>query len=54
MNYKLKLLSHWKIHNAFHVSLLKAFKGIPPTDPIHEDPPKFDKVDEILQSKLVI
>ena len=54
MTYKLKLPSYWKIHNAFHVSLLKKFQGTPPTNPIHEDPPKFDEVDEIIQPKLIL
>ena len=48
MTYKRKLPSHWKIHNVFHVSLLKAFKGTPSTDPINEDPPKPDEVGKIL------
>ena len=44
--YRLKLPSHWKIHNAFHVSLLKVYKGTPPTEPLIEDPPKFDEREE--------
>ena len=54
MTYKLKLPSHWKIHNAFRVSLLKNFQGTPPTDPIHEDTPKFNEVEGVLQSKIII
>ena len=54
ITYKLKLPSHWKIHNAFHVSLLKKFQGTSPMDPIHEDPPKFDEVKEIFQLKIII
>ena len=36
--YRLKLPSHWQIHNAFHVSLLKVYKGTPPMEPLIEDP----------------
>ena len=36
---RLKVPEHWQIHNAFHVSLLKPYKGVPPSAPIEEDPP---------------
>ena len=32
--YRLKLPSHWQIHNDFHVSLLKIYKGTSPTEPL--------------------
>ena len=41
MAYRLKLPANWHIHNAFHISLLKPFKGDPPTKPIHEERPLF-------------
>ena len=46
--YRLKLPSHWQIHNAFHVSfaMLKVYKGTPPTEPLMEDPPEFDEREE--------
>ncbi len=34
--YKLKLPIHWLIHNAFHISLVKPYKGEPPKEPAIE------------------
>ncbi|MCO5592054.1 hypothetical protein L7F22_046048 [Adiantum nelumboides] len=42
MAYQLKLPEHWLIHNAFHVSLLKPYKGEPPKEVITEDPPEVE------------
>ncbi|MCO5575828.1 hypothetical protein L7F22_029633 [Adiantum nelumboides] len=52
--YQLKLSSHWPIHNAFHVSLLKAYKGDPPQEPILDDPLEFEGHEQILQPKHII
>ncbi|MCO5581212.1 hypothetical protein L7F22_035090 [Adiantum nelumboides] len=52
--YQLKLPSHWPIHNAFHVSLLKAYKGDPPQEPILDDPSEFEGPEEILQPEHII
>ncbi|MCO5564767.1 hypothetical protein L7F22_018435 [Adiantum nelumboides] len=46
--YRLKLLEGWKIHNAFHVSLLRAFVGDVPEDMVPEEQPDVEELDEIL------
>ena len=46
--YRLRLPSTWLIHNAFHVSLFKPYKGEPPKELIIEEPPKFEDQEEIL------
>ena len=53
-SYCLKLPPTWHIHNAFHVSLVKAFKGTHPTKTIEEDPHKFDKQEKILQPESIL
>ncbi|MCO5564104.1 hypothetical protein L7F22_017760 [Adiantum nelumboides] len=50
----LKLPDHWHIHNAFHASLLKPYKGTPPAAPIEEDPPEFDEMEEILRPEKIL
>ena len=50
MAYKLILPDHWLIHNAFHVSLLKPYKGEPPKEPVIEEPPEFEGLEEVLHS----
>ena len=52
--YKLRLPRMWLIHNAFHVSLLKPYKGDPPTEPVTEEPLEFEGQEEILQLESIL
>ncbi|MCO5587829.1 hypothetical protein L7F22_041781 [Adiantum nelumboides] len=54
MAYQLKLPKHWLIHNAFHVSLLKPYKGEPPKEVITKDPPEVEGQEEVLQPESVL
>ena len=53
MAYKLILPDHWLIHNAFHVSLLKPYKGEPPKEPVIEERPEFEGLEEVLQPAIL-
>ncbi|MCO5591197.1 hypothetical protein L7F22_045178 [Adiantum nelumboides] len=54
MAYQLKLPNHWLIHNAFHVSILKSYKGEPPSEAIMEDPPEVEDQEEVLQLESIL
>ncbi|MCO5567329.1 hypothetical protein L7F22_021019 [Adiantum nelumboides] len=54
MAYQLRLPKHWLIHNAFHVSLLKPYKGEPPKEAITEDPAEVEGQEEVLQPEFVL
>ena len=45
---RLELPLHWKMHNAFHVSLLKKFTDVVPTEPVAQDPPELEELEQIL------
>ncbi|MCO5575967.1 hypothetical protein L7F22_029774 [Adiantum nelumboides] len=45
--YRLKLPENWKVHNAFHVSLLRPYVGGVPEDMAAEEEPKVEELDKI-------
>lgn len=54
VSYRLALPSHWKIHNAFHVSLFRKYVGPDPDEPVTEDPPEIEELEEILQPEQIV
>ncbi|MCO5576638.1 hypothetical protein L7F22_030453 [Adiantum nelumboides] len=52
--YRLKLLENWKIHNAFHVSLLRPYVGDVPQDMPAEDQLEVDELNEILVPEQIL
>ncbi|MCO5584776.1 hypothetical protein L7F22_038708 [Adiantum nelumboides] len=54
VTFRLALPPTWKIHNAFHSSLLKPYVGVPPSEPISEEPPTLDELDEVLEPEQII
>ncbi|MCO5572698.1 hypothetical protein L7F22_026457 [Adiantum nelumboides] len=46
--YRLKLPEGWKMHNAFHVSLLRPFVGDVPEDMVPKEQPEVEELDELL------
>ncbi|MCO5563415.1 hypothetical protein L7F22_017057 [Adiantum nelumboides] len=52
--HRLKLQEGWKIHNAFHVSVLRPFTGDVPEDMDPEEQPEVEELNEILVSEQIL
>ena len=54
LTFTLELPPTWKLHNVFHVSLVKPFVGNPPVVFVQVDPPLVDETEELLQPEHII
>ncbi|MCO5602504.1 hypothetical protein L7F22_056637 [Adiantum nelumboides] len=52
--YRLKLPENWKIHNAFHVRVLRPYVGDMPKDMSAEEQPEAEELDEILAPEQIL
>ena len=52
--FRLDIPSHWRIHNSFHISLLRPFRGSIPLHPIIDDPPLLEEDSEILVPESIL
>ncbi|MCO5548912.1 hypothetical protein L7F22_002374 [Adiantum nelumboides] len=54
VSFRLRLPDTWKFHNAFHVSLLKPFKGDVPNDGELDEQPEVEENEEILVPEQIL
>ncbi|MCO5549961.1 hypothetical protein L7F22_003438 [Adiantum nelumboides] len=54
VSFRLRLPDTWKIHNAFHVSLLKSFRGDVPDDGEPDEQPEVEENEEILVPEQIL
>ena len=52
--YKLKLLDNWKIHDVFHINVLKEYKGQIPNSITQQEPPKIIDNEEIVVPETIL
>lgn len=52
--FQLEFPNHWRIHNAFQVSLLKNYQGPKPAEPNYEDPLEVQELEDVLQPEKIV
>ena len=50
----MELPEHWRIHSAFHVSLLKKYQGPEPSQLVLKDPSEVEELEKILQPEQIV
>ncbi|MCO5603769.1 hypothetical protein L7F22_057921 [Adiantum nelumboides] len=54
VTFRLDLPPSWKIHNAFHVSLLRPYMEPPPSEPVTDELPEIEEMEEILEPEQIV
>ncbi|MCO5569931.1 hypothetical protein L7F22_023645 [Adiantum nelumboides] len=54
VTFRLDLPPSWKIHNAFHASLLRPYMGPSPSEPVTDELPEIEEMEETLEPEQIV